>query len=210
MLSNSVLLVVSIHSTPEPEYMASVLRALGSPLKNISLFFNLIPGVPDISKARNKLASDFLKTEYEYLLMTDCDMGFMPMDIERLVGRGVQLIGGLYRHKVPMPSYVLNSIVDGFNPADGVLQEVKYVGTGFMLIHRSVLESMVLAYPEIQYNPDANENPGQQYGFFDSMIFEGRRLSCDWAFCQRWRNLEGRVFVDCARLIPHYGKACFA
>lgn len=142
--------------------------------------------------------------------MTDCDMQFGMEDIERLLGRGHPLIGGLYhkRMKSDSPIYVLNPLPGRtFNPSDWEVQEVYEVGTGFMLIHRTVLEKIRDANPGIEYIEDGTGK--RRWDFFTTGVFNGRFLTGDWAICKRWRDLGGKVFVDCGRKLPHHGKAVY-
>ena len=161
--------------------------------------------------ARGVLASIFLaETKHEWLLMTDCDMQFTMEDIERLLGRGQKLIGGLYQKRVrtESPQYVLNPLPGRpFDPGDWEVQEVSEVGTGFMLIHRSVLEAIRDANPDIRYTEDGTGST--RWDFFTTGVFDGRFLTGDWSICKRWRNLGGHVFVDCGRKLPHHGKAVY-
>ena len=209
----SVLIAAPIYDAPTVEFMHSIMGVLGARTA-LKVAYKPNIGIGDISKARNNLARYFLdETKCDYMLSVDSDMSFAVNDVERLVLRDLPLIGGLYRQRViqRQPLYVLNTLTAApFNPRASDLQEVRYAGTGFLLIHRTVFEQIAEANPELAYVTDSNEAEREQYGFFECMIRDHRRLSGDWAFCQRWLDLEGKVFVDCARVIPHLGKAPFA
>ena len=94
------------------------------------------------------------------------------------------------------------------------LVKVKDGATGFMLIKRSVIEKMIEAYPELYFNNDLNlpeEAAKWTYLFFDCMHDpESKRyLSEDYAFCRRWQNLGGEVWLDPLVKLDHMGSFNF-
>jgi len=208
----SIYIACPIYGDPSAPFFETMLRIVTAKTRH-RIVFQPQYDVAMVHRSRDVLASLFLaQGDCEWLLMTDSDMQFAMEDIERLLGRGKHLIGGLYhkRFKTPAPEYVLNALPGrSFDPADGEVQEVRYTGTGFMLIHRSVLERMRAAYPEIEYFPDANEAGGPRWNFFWSGIRDKRFLSGDWGFCQRWLDMGEKVYVDCGRKLPHHGRGVY-
>jgi hypothetical protein len=123
----------------------------------------------------------------------------------------VDVIGGLY----PMKSLPVKWCVNGFDGAeegaDG-LQEVSKTGTGFMLIKRAVFEKLN-AHPATK--PFINDiglpaelNPYMKT-YFDTAVRENRYYSEDWTFCENWRDLGGKVWVDKRVLLKHTGTYVF-
>ena len=97
---------------------------------------------------------------------------------------------------------------------DNGLVKVKDGGTGFMLIKRNVFERMIEAYPELYFNNDLNlpENVAKfTYLFFDCMHEQEtkRYLSEDYAFCRRWQNIGGEVWLDPLVKLDHMGSFSF-
>jgi hypothetical protein len=45
--------------------------------------------------------------------------------------------------------------------------------------------------------------------YFDTTVRENRYYSEDWTFCENWRDLGGRVFVDRRVLLRHTGTYVF-
>jgi hypothetical protein len=43
------------------------------------------------------------------------------------------------------------------------------------------------------------------YTFFDTAVRENRYYSEDWTFCENWRDIGGKVFVDSRVLLKHTG-----
>jgi len=101
---------------------------------------------------------------------------------------------------------VVNTLNNGEHEGD--LIEVGTLGTGFMLIKRSVFEKMIEegATPYVDaigLSPEENAN---QYDFFQCTIdSKGRYLTEDWSFCRRWRQLGGKIWADTKIALAHVG-----
>ena len=165
-----------------------------------------------ISRARNTLTAKFLNNkESTHLMFIDADIGFEPWHLLVMLNRDVDVIGGLY----PMKSLPIKWCVNGFEGAeegpDG-LQEVSKTGTGFMLIKRHVFEKLD-AHPATK--PFINDiglpaelNPYMKT-YFDTAVRENRYYSEDWTFCENWRDLGGKIWVDKRVLLKHTGTYVF-
>jgi hypothetical protein len=165
-----------------------------------------------ISRARNTLTAKFLHNkESTHLMFIDADIGWEPWHLLVMLNRDVDVIGGLY----PMKSLPVKWCVNGFDGAeegaDG-LQEVSKTGTGFMLIKRAVFEKLN-AHPATK--PFANDiglppelNPYMKT-YFDTAVRENRYYSEDWTFCENYRDLGGKIWVDKRVLLKHTGTYVF-
>jgi hypothetical protein len=165
-----------------------------------------------ISRARNTLTAKFLNNkESTHLMFIDADIGWEPWHLLVMLNRDVDVIGGLY----PMKSLPVKWCVNGFDGAeegaDG-LQEVSKTGTGFMLIKRNVFEKLN-AHPATK--PFANDiglpvelNPYMKT-YFDTAVRENRYYSEDWTFCENFRDLGGKIWVDKRILLKHTGTYVF-
>jgi len=165
-----------------------------------------------ISRARNTLTAKFLNNkESTHLMFIDADIGWEPWHLLVMLNRDVDVIGGLY----PMKSLPVKWCVNGFDGAeegpDG-LQEVSKTGTGFMLIKRAVFEKLN-AHPATK--PFANDiglppelNPYMKT-YFDTAVRENRYYSEDWTFCENFRDLGGKIWVDKRVLLKHTGTYVF-
>jgi hypothetical protein len=136
-----------------------------------------------ITRARNYLADEFLRTDMTHLLFIDSDIHYDPNDIFAMLALSLKypnfdIIGAPYpkksinwanvaltarKHPDLDPKELENVIGDFvFNPAKGGPQqfnvaqplEVMEVGTGLMLIKREVFEKFKKAYPDKAYLPD--------------------------------------------------------
>ena len=166
-----------------------------------------------ISRARNTMVAKFLANpDSTHLMFIDADIGWEPWHLLVLLNRDVDVIGGLY----PMKSLPIKWCVNGFDGAeegaDG-LQEVSKTGTGFFLVKRHVFDK-INAHPATK--PFINDiglpvelNPYMKT-YFDTAVRENRYYSEDWTFCENWRDLGGRIWVDKRVLLRHTGTYTFA
>jgi len=161
-----------------------------------------------ITRGRNNLVSKFLFNKTAtHLMFIDVDLGFDAESILRLLCANQDLVGGVYPMKRIPIRYVINTVP---NPVVlGDLVEVSTLGTGFMLIKRTVIEQMIAAHPELKYRDNIGIGPQYEpfmYGLFDTMIDpDGNYLSEDWTFCYLWRLMGGKVFADTGIKLDHTG-----
>lgn len=165
-----------------------------------------------ISRARNTLTAKFLEAnDATHLFFVDADIGWEPWHLLVLLDRDVDVIGGLY----PMKSMPIKWVVNGFDGAEegpNGLQEVSKAGTGFLLMKRHVFDKLN-AHPAVKpYKNDIGLDPKYDKHlktYFDTAVRQGRYYSEDWTFCENWRDLGGKVFVDKRVLLRHSGAYVF-
>lgn len=190
-----------------------------------------------VQRARNRLVSNFLKTNATHLMFIDADLGFNAVDVLHLLDLcsvDRPIVGGSYSKKSIQWHRVVSAVKKGIEAppvlaAAGVdacisfkhagqtevdLQaplEVHDLPTGFMMIHRSVFEKMQVAFPNIRYVEDQPGKAGEElHAFFDCYIDEnGRYLSEDYGFVRRWQSLGGTVFLCPWVRTQHFGSYGF-
>ena len=98
------------------------------------------------------------------------------------------------------------------------LVSMLHIGTGFMLIQRSVIQKMMDALPELKHDDDigalsASENR-YLYSLFDCEIHQIKDkkhyLSEDYLFCKRWTDMGGEIWADITISLTHTGSHAFA
>jgi len=151
-----------------------------------------------ITRARNYLVDEFLRTDYTHMLFIDSDINYSAQDVIALLALDKDVIGGPYpkkainwkniaeaaRNHPDMNPAELEQLVGDyvFNVVKGTKSftvteplEVMEIGTGYMMINREVFTKMAEAYPSIHYKPDhvgqANFD-GSRYihAYFDTVI----------------------------------------
>ena len=110
--------------------------------------------------------------------------------------------------KYNMVRYNLNFISPVMNIENNIAK-VKHIATGFMMIKRSTIEQMQMAYPSTKYTDDVgflrgNENK-HAFALFDCGVENDHYLSEDWMFCHRWTKMGGSVYLDVSINLMHTG-----
>jgi len=166
-----------------------------------------------VTRGRNALASIFLRSSASHLLFLDSDIGFGADAVLRLLGHGRPVVGGLYRSKRLGGADWVATFPGGKGAtvrrdATTGAVEVEAIGTGFLLLHRQVLEKLAEAHPETLHQTE----DGPAHALFEAGVDptaapgEGRYLSEDFLFCARWRALGGEVWCDPAIRLEHHGQ----
>lgn len=133
-----------------------------------------------ITRARNYLVDEFLRSDATHLLFIDSDITFAAQDVLALLALDKPIIGALYPKKTIAWEKVFDACKLGladdnpnklqdyigdfvFNVAPGTREirmdepvEVLEIGTGFMMIKREVFDQFKAAYPDYSYKPDHN------------------------------------------------------
>ncbi|MET3907340.1 hypothetical protein ABID59_001671 [Bradyrhizobium sp. S3.3.6] len=192
-----------------------------------------------ITRSRNKMVIKFLSDEtLTHLFWIDSDLAFTPQSVCRLLLIDRDVTAGIYPMKnfnwpeggLPAGTtrqqfedryteYPFNPIGHGveristYADADG-FAEVAEAPTGFMCVKRDVFKQMMEKYPELNYVPDGPPNnplAHLHWLFFDCMVDpeSGRYLSEDYAFCRRWRDIGGKIWVDLQCKLLHLGQHNF-
>jgi hypothetical protein len=166
-----------------------------------------------ISRARNTLTAKFLHTEGStHLMFIDADIGWEPWHLLVMLNHDKDVVGGLYPMKSLPVKWCVNGIPDAVQDDPSGLIEVTKTGTGFLLIKRDVF-SKLNAHPAVK--PFINDigldpalNPYMKT-YFDTAVRENRYYSEDWTFCENWRDLGNKVWVDKRVLLKHTGTYTF-
>lgn len=89
------------------------------------------------------------------------------------------------------------------------LTKLKHIATGFMMIQRTVIEKMFLAFPSTKYVDDVNflspDENKYAYALFDCGVEDGHYYSEDWLFCHRWTKMGGTIWADVSINLTHTG-----
>jgi len=93
------------------------------------------------------------------------------------------------------------------------LAEVRHLATGFMMFKRDVIEKMSRAFPSTKYVDDVQFLNGTENDFafalFDCGVIDDHYMSEDWMFCERWRQMGGKIFIDVSIPLSHSGTETF-
>ena len=192
-----------------------------------------------ITRARNRIAYDFLATDATHLMFIDADIGFNPNDIVEMVKRDVDICCGLYPKKEISWGRVTQAVQMGVPPHElkdhtgtfvvnlvnnerievkvNELMEITNGGTGFMLIKREVFEALADKVPEytndMYLSTDVVEKPNMIKEFFTTSIdpeANNRLLSEDYHFCKLARKNGFKIHAAPWVELSHTGTYVFS
>jgi SAM-dependent methyltransferase len=155
-----------------------------------------------VSRARSVIVSRWwAETADDVFLMIDDDIVFTVEDAEKIVAHTMQTEG------IVCAAYPIRSgahlAIRGGGDAEGAiafgpgqpLQEIEYAATGFMAVHRKVLDAVI---PKLEICHA--DQPWAFWPMFAPLIREmgpaKAYLSEDWAFCALAREAGFKVWVD--------------
>lgn len=220
-------------------YTQSIIQMISAFMqKGINTQFSFMFNESLITRARNALTHQFLKTNATHLLFIDSDIKFNPEDILGMLAADKDVICGIYPKKEINWHTVEQAVKNGV-PQDQIKQytgsfvvnltnyqnevtvpvnepvEIFNGGTGFMLIKRKVFQDLADKVPS--YSNDVGDLSGQLKGaehikeYFATSIEPetNRLLSEDYHFCRVWRMNGGQVWAAPWARLGHMGSYLF-
>lgn len=207
-------------------YTSGIMQLVGACGQNgMKMYFSFMMNESLITRARNSMAFDFLKSDATHMMFIDADISFNPNDVVRMVQADKDIICGIYPKKeinwvevteavkrgVPPDqlqnhtgAFVVN-LAHGEDSKTGNINEpieIANGGTGFMLIKREVFEKLAEKVPsytnDMYHAVDTVREVKIIKEFFATSIDEesNRLLSEDYHFCKIAR--ESGFTVWCA------------
>lgn len=184
-----------------------------------------------ITRSRNTLVSQFLNTPgATHLLFIDADISFEAEQVYEMLRFDQDFVAGIYPLKVidwsnpaiqraaaaresfqTAPLLYVGTLCTGKEREnEGRFAAAIYCGGGFMLLKRQVIERMIAAYPECRYSSvhaHSNVKTTESYALFECMIDKdtGAYVSEDFGFCQKWRDIGGKIWLDTEGKLTHIG-----
>jgi hypothetical protein len=154
----------------------------------------------NLAMGRNQIVRDFLATDSEKLVFIDADVTFEPGALVKLAHYPVDLVGGVYPLKAPHEAYPIAFATEEiWSNALGLI-EVKMAPTGFLSMSRKLFSDFKNAYPGREY-----DSRGQStYCYFQIPYANGALYTEDSYFCEEYRKIGGKVFVDPEMALSHW------
>jgi hypothetical protein len=160
-----------------------------------------------IDDTRAYILSDFLKTTGTEMVSVDHDLVWEPGSLVKMVDAPVDMCAAVYRKRCDKVQYPVRFLPEGGELwAENGLLEVAGVGFGLVKCSRSMLERMVEAYKELKIDMPDGESI---CAVFEPIRVGNLRLHEDFAFCERFRQIGGKVWVDPEILTAHIGTKPF-
>lgn len=166
-----------------------------------------------IAHARDMIVAQFMASEATDLVFVDDDITWEPGALLKLLRYPVDFVAGIYPMRADPIGFNCRFLTDRpelrGDPEHPTLLEVDAVPAGFMRVTRRVVEQMVLKYPEKRF-ADRNAPKGYGWALFDNIHEGDLYFGEDYSFCQRWRRIGGRIFVDPELTLSHIGAKAFS
>lgn len=165
----------------------------------------------ELAVARALTVSRFLKGPGTHLVMVDHDVMWQAGGLLKLVDHGEDCVAGIYPMRKDPIAFPLRWLDDskpnsfdthGTKP----LISVGGVGAGFLCCSRSMLQRMTEEYNNLAFERDGETT----WDLFDRVMIGKRRLGEDYSFCERWRRMGGKVWVDPDIHMGHVGMKVFS
>lgn len=167
-----------------------------------------------LTRSRSRAASAFLESQMDILVMVDSDIEFNPYQLLQMCESTYEakLVGGAYpKRSGHQPALAIRIRKPEMGNREiywndgALLAEVEYLATGFMTVHREVLEKIRDDLGlKLQH-----QTTMRFYEFFGLQTVdkdgEEFHLSEDWAFCQRAVDVGYTCYVDPRVRLIHWG-----
>lgn len=160
--------------------------------------------------ARNLIIAEFLKSEATDFLFIDSDLGFTVRDFLRFISHPLtdkEMVCGLYRMPHEPESYTVNHLggIDcGEVNAETGLMEVTGIPLGFSRMTRPALERMIEAYAARKYQK-CYAHDMDAWSLYSFEFKNGADYGEDMVFCERWRAIGGKIWIDPDIYFKHMG-----
>lgn len=162
-------------------------------LLGIELMVSFAPGSSLVTTARDNIVRDFLASDFERLMFIDSDVSWEVGSLIKLAHHTEDFVGGAYRLKQDIEAYPVTWLDREMLIADPVtgLLEVSSLPGGFLSVSRTVFERL----PKRPYS-----HQGQAFNAYFRCPYGGGE---DGAFCDDWRSLGGKVWLDPELTLSH-------
>lgn len=163
-----------------------------------------------IADARALIVAQFLASDCDTLVFIDSDVSWEAGALLKLVDYPVDMVAGIYPQRKDPINYCVKWKGTGelwADPATGLL-EVEGVPAGFMKLSRKQLEAMVEQYPDTEFYVENAPNQKAWALFCDYRIGK-HKMGEDYAFCRRWVDMGGKVWIDPEIKMGHIGNKTF-
>lgn len=154
-----------------------------------------LPGMPLIHIVRNMQVHKFLhESNADKLVFVDADVGWKMGALIHTAMHGVDVAAAGVRRRKEPEDYAVTFLEDGTvnqDPKSGLI-EIATIGMALTAISRKCLVEFREKTPELAYGFEG----ATHHGFFQCPIKNGRAVGEDVFFCEQWRALGGKVYLD--------------
>jgi hypothetical protein len=165
---------------------------------------NYMSGNSLIPFARCVLGQDFWESECEAIFFIDSDLSWNCDAFVRILETPIDVIGGAYPLKKDGGTEFHIKLTEAVPKPNGkrLLVDTQALGGGFIKISRAAIALMREKYPDLK----ATYRDRDIYMLWDTLTVDGIPMGEDYAFCERWRQIGGKCYVDPDITFRHYGQ----
>lgn len=143
----------------------------------------------NLAQARNELLAVMLKSPADKFIFLDADVTFTVEDVDKLLSLdlGEDIVSAMFKKRIMGSNWIGQ---DTGEPNRGSLIPMARIGFGMVVVQRSCLEKLVAKYGA---------------GLFE-FRFDGKEIvGEDYLFCDRWREMGGKIWAHTGVQLGHVG-----
>lgn len=199
-----VCLATPVYDRPSAGYAHSIFASSAAfSQAGIAVELAILSGDCHVDDARNRLVRDFLLGDCTDLVFLDADMSWRARDLVKLCQYDRDVVAATYPLKQDDDAFPVRYLgKELWSDKDGLL-EVDGVPTGFLRIRRHVLQR--LSDEAVKFKPKADQR-GDLPLIFERQVHNGYRRGGDYAFCHKWRQTGGKIYIDPEICLDHSGE----
>jgi hypothetical protein len=163
-----------------------------------------------LADARALMVAKFLDSDGTDLIFVDNDVVWEAGTLLKLVDAPVDFVAAIYPQRNDPINYSVSwdQSKQQLIPSEHGLLEVWGVPLGCARVSRVMLEKMIEVYSDTEFY--CEKAPGQKaHALFGDYRLGRYKLGEDFAFCARWRNIGGQVWISPECNMGHVGFKTF-
>lgn len=158
---------------------------------------------PYIGGARSAMLRKALDAKADVIVFLDYDLEWPAEDLLKLIETEGPVIAGTYRCKIEEMQF-MGALYSGPDDrpivrADGCVK-ASVAPAGFLKVTKDAVDEFMKAYPELCYGPRYH----QSVDLFNHGAHEGLYWGEDYAFCRRWREKCGELWIQPNLSLTHW------
>jgi len=202
--TKKVVFCVPILRKPYPQFITSLEKSVPV-IVAAGWDEGFVPEIdnPYIGGARAAMLRKALDAKADVIVFLDYDLEWEPDALLRLIETEGPVIAGTYRCKIPEVQF-MGAMFDGPDGRpivreDGCIK-ASVAPAGFLKLTAEAVDTFMTAYPELCYGPRYRLS----VDLFNHGAHEGLYWGEDYAFCRRWREKCGDLWIQPNLTLTHW------
>ena len=193
-----VVFMTPTRKRPHPAYVKAMEDSIPAvEAAGISHSYTWRSGNPYISFIMSDMLHKAMETDADTFMFVDDDVSWSPLDLAKLLTTEGDVVVGTYRFKQEKEEYMgawhCNNGVPVTRTGDGAIAAYA-APSGYLKITRAAIRIFMQKYPQLLYGEP--ERPAIDL-FNHGVIIpgDGRWWGQDYAFCRRWTDIGGKIWM---------------